>query len=140
MSSKNFTTFEGKRKGSTYYCDGLYLYTKTVRKEDKVYLKCQVKTCGATAMVQGDVLTLNKYHSHGAPTRQSIEDTKRLSKVKEEAERTLDGPSTSQIYDAEVTWSETSSTARVEAKQQRSRCLAAMRKRRSRCRRRAQAL
>ena len=69
---------------------------------------------------------------------EQIEDMRRLASVKEEAERTLDGPSCSTIYDAAVTWSETSSTGRAEAKKRRRQALASMRQRRSR-RRRAEA-
>ena len=129
-----FTKFEGKRKGSTYYYGGEFLYIKSAEKGEKLYLRCQDRTCRGTAVVEGTTLTTKKAHQHDPPTLQFIEDLRRLARVKEEAEGALDGPRCSTIYDQEVTWSETSSLGRAEANERRRRGLDAMRQRR--CRRR----
>ena len=134
-SFPNFVTFQGKRKGSLYYHGGDYLYLKSMERGDTIYLKCQVKTCPATAVVRDRQLVQRRAHNHSAPSMQEIEDTKRLARVKDEAERTFDGPGCSQIYDEAVTWSETSSTGRAEARKRRQQTLASMRQRRSRLRR-----
>ena len=125
-----YTTFEGKRKGSTYYYGGGYLYLKRLETGEKLYLKCQDRTCRATAEVRDNLLVHKKNHTHPQPTNEFIEDLKRLACVKEEAERTIDRPSCSTIYDAAVTWSETSSTGRAKATRRRQRRLNAMRQRR----------
>ena len=134
----SYTTFEGKRKGSTYYHGGGYLYLKRLETGEKLYLKCQDRSCRATAEVRDNLLVHKKSHTHPQPTLEFIEDLKRLACVKDEAERTLDGPGCTTIYDAAVTWSETSSTGRAEATRRRRRGLNAMRQRRCR-RRRAEA-
>ena len=128
----NLITFQGKRKGSTYYHCGDYLYLKTMERGDTTYLKCQDKTCGATALVRDRILTERRAHNHTAPTLEELEDMRRLASVKDEAERTFEGPGCSTIYDNAVTWSETSSTGKAEAKKRRQQALASMRQRRSR--------
>ena len=134
----NFITFQGRRGGSTYFHGGDYLYLKSMEKGETTYLKCQVKTCQATAVVRNRQLIERKAHNHAAPTIQELEDLRRLASVKDEAERTIEGPGCSQLYDDAVTRSETSSTGRAEATKRRCQALAAMRQRRSR-RRRAEA-
>ena len=131
----NYITFQGKRKESLYYHGGDYLYLKSMERGETTYLKCQVKTCQATAVVRDRILIQRRAHNHTQPSMQEIEDIKRLARVKDEAERTFDGPGCSQIYDEAVTWSETSSTGRAEARKRRQQTLASMRQRRSRLRR-----
>ena len=125
-----YTTFEGKRKGNNYYYGGGYLYLKRLETGEKLYLKCQDRTCRATAEVRDNLLVHKKSHTHPQPTYEFIEDLKRLACVKEDAERTIDRPSCSTIYDAAVIWSETSSTGRAKATRRRQRGLNAMRQRR----------
>ena len=93
--------------------------------------KCQVKTCQPTAVVRDHLLTERKARNHQAPTLQELGDLRRLARVKDEAERTINSPNSRQVYDDAVTWSETSSTSRVEATKRRCQTLAAMRQRRS---------
>ena len=131
----NYITFQGKRKGSLYYHDGYYLYLGSMERGDTIYLKCQAKTCPATAVVRDRILAERRAHKHNQPIMTEIGDTKRLTRVKDEAERTFEGPGCSQIYDDAVTWSETSSTGRAEVQKRRQQTLASMRQHRSRLRR-----
>ena len=137
-TSTKFITFQGRRKGSVYYHGGDFLYLKSMERGETTYLKCQVKTCPATAVVRDRTLIQRRAHNHAAPTLQELEDMRRLASVKDEAERAIEGPCCSTIYDNAVTWSETSSTGRAEARKRRQQALASMRQRRSR-RRRAEA-
>ena len=134
LGMSRFEMFEGKRKGSTYYYSGTFLFILSKAVGEKKYLRCQDRTCRGTAVTEGNLLHLKKGHNHSRPTLQDIEDLKRLSRVKAAAESSLDGPTCSALYDNEVTWSETSSRGRATAKEVRNRGLSAMRQRR--CRRR----
>ena len=89
---------EGKRRGSRGYVGGDFIYLKTVEKEETTYLKSQVKTCRATAVVRNDSLTVKRAHNHQQPILEEIEDMMRLASVKGEAEGTLDGSSCSATY------------------------------------------
>ena len=124
------TSFQGHQKGSTYYHGGDYLYLKSIETGDTAYLKCQDKSCPAKAEVRDRQCIARITHNHTAPTIQKMEDMRRLERVKDETERTPEGPGCTQLYENAVTWAETSSLGRAEALRRRCSALASLRQRR----------